>query len=383
MQKKLLPLLVPSLFISMMLHCSDNDFRAKDIRPLVKIVAEDTHELEKVEEIHLDEAESSLIGKITSIQIASNGNLYINDESSAAVHVYSSQGKFIRSFGSFGQGPGEFQHNIIIRVSRDQLGVVDIGARRISFFSLDGTYLQALNWAEDPDILTVAGNFDFSSDGTKIYLDGISKKLPPEKICAKSFSIVQYNSRMQPITVAGAFDPYSVQYCDQFNKRTIVRVDAAGNIYTMQELIPRISRYAPDFGTLEYINIYTPQWELAFSETRRFDYMQPDIVHSRAAGLEIGKVSGNIYSYHFTTELKWTAKEGTRQREKVMQLYLTVLDSAGNVLISGTPLPINGPFGIDDKEYLYHFIEDLPDQRVLAKYRLKPIIPQKTTKGAE
>ena len=78
MEKKLLPLLVPSLLISMMLHCSDDDFRAKDIRPLVKIAAEDTHELEKVEEIHLNEAESSLIGKITSIQIASNGNIYIN-----------------------------------------------------------------------------------------------------------------------------------------------------------------------------------------------------------------------------------------------------------------------------------------------------------------
>jgi sugar lactone lactonase YvrE len=88
-----------------------------------------------------------------SIAIASNGDIYISEGHSgqqpkpppgtvARISMFTSDGGFIRSFGTLGSGPGEFRtpHDIAIDAD-DRLWVADRGNHRIQILDTDGKYL--------------------------------------------------------------------------------------------------------------------------------------------------------------------------------------------------------------------------------------------------
>ena len=54
------------------------------------------------------------------------------------VQVYDNDGRFLRSFGNRGQGPGEFVRPRGLAVVGDRVVVEDISMRRLSHFDLEG-----------------------------------------------------------------------------------------------------------------------------------------------------------------------------------------------------------------------------------------------------
>jgi hypothetical protein len=88
----------------------------------------------------------------TSIVAAPNGDLYIteghslqlptNADTVARVSRFTKDGKFVRSFGQFGSGPGEFQvpHDIAMD-ARGRLYVADRGNNRVQVLEQDGTFI--------------------------------------------------------------------------------------------------------------------------------------------------------------------------------------------------------------------------------------------------
>jgi DNA-binding beta-propeller fold protein YncE len=97
----------------------------------------------------------------TAIAIARTGNIYISDGyRNAAIHVFSPEGKYVRSWGKPGTGPGEFRivHSVHID-RRDQVYVADRLNNRVQVFDLDGNYLREyadLHWPN----YAVVGNDD-------------------------------------------------------------------------------------------------------------------------------------------------------------------------------------------------------------------------------
>ncbi len=70
------------------------------------------------------------------ISTDSRGHIYIADARSSSIRVFSSEGEFVKSIGSRGQGPGEFLDVTSMVVdSRDDLIVVDHFNMRITRFS--------------------------------------------------------------------------------------------------------------------------------------------------------------------------------------------------------------------------------------------------------
>jgi len=63
------------------------------------------------------------------------------DSSFNCVHVFSYQGKRIRSWGTYGNKSGEFKNPWGITICRDIVFVVDSGNRRIQAFTLQGEYI--------------------------------------------------------------------------------------------------------------------------------------------------------------------------------------------------------------------------------------------------
>ena len=73
------------------------------------------------------------------------GNFYVTDWDKRAILKYDPSGKYVRTIGRQGQGPGEFQNLSVVRFDRDgALYVTDLSSRRISFFDKDGTYLRQI-----------------------------------------------------------------------------------------------------------------------------------------------------------------------------------------------------------------------------------------------
>ena len=82
----------------------------------------------------------------TDIIVAPNGDIFISDghggDSNARILKFTKDGKFIKTWGKKGTGPGEFDtpHNLAFD-SRGRLFVADRGNSRIQIFDQEGTFL--------------------------------------------------------------------------------------------------------------------------------------------------------------------------------------------------------------------------------------------------
>jgi sugar lactone lactonase YvrE len=83
----------------------------------------------------------------TDIIVAPNGDIFISDghggDSNARILKFTKDGKFIKTWGKKGAGPGEFDtpHNLAFD-SRGRLFVADRGNSRIQIFDQEGTFLE-------------------------------------------------------------------------------------------------------------------------------------------------------------------------------------------------------------------------------------------------
>jgi hypothetical protein len=72
--------------------------------------------------------------------VDSHGNIYVADYQPTVIKVYDSSGKFLRTIGRQGSGPGEFQVAALLMVN-DTLVVHDSRQTRTSTFTTDGKFI--------------------------------------------------------------------------------------------------------------------------------------------------------------------------------------------------------------------------------------------------
>ncbi len=75
-----------------------------------------------------------------------NGQIYIADPSDQAIKVFDADGKYVKTIGSKGGGPGEFQGIIDLRFLPDgRFAALDFRSRRLSIFDENGEFLTSFN----------------------------------------------------------------------------------------------------------------------------------------------------------------------------------------------------------------------------------------------
>ena len=121
------------------------------------------------------------------------GNFYVTDWDKREILKYDPSGKYIRTIGRKGQGPGEFQNLSVVRFDRKgTLYVTDLSSQRISFFDKDGTYLRQTPL---PDVFE-----DLYIGTTGGYIS--SRTIPAESDDGMAFKIVDgfFNDKFELMT---------------------------------------------------------------------------------------------------------------------------------------------------------------------------------------
>lgn len=83
---------------------------------------------------------SAYLKKPIGLTADNNDNVYILDIYSMSVKKFDSSGKFIKSIGRSGQGPGELYYPSLIFIYKDTLNIMSFGSQKMSKFDLEGNF---------------------------------------------------------------------------------------------------------------------------------------------------------------------------------------------------------------------------------------------------
>jgi len=95
------------------------------------------------EEFSIGEGEfdEDMFAELTSLDVDSDGKIYILDRKDKKVKIFDSAGKFVKKFGRDGQGPGEMYMPVSLQVTHNnEIVIGDATNQRLMFFSLEGEF---------------------------------------------------------------------------------------------------------------------------------------------------------------------------------------------------------------------------------------------------
>jgi len=86
-------------------------------------------------------AEEYMFANPSYVDADSKGNIYVADAMDKVIKVFNPEGKYLKSIGGSGQGPGEFQRLYSIIIDKnDFIHVYDVGLRRLTIFNQNGKF---------------------------------------------------------------------------------------------------------------------------------------------------------------------------------------------------------------------------------------------------
>lgn len=88
--------------------------------------------------------ESALLASIADVALSDRGYLLIADPIDANVKLYDDVGRWLRTLGRPGDGPGELRQPTALALKHDSVFVLDTHHARLSVFSIDGPFLKSV-----------------------------------------------------------------------------------------------------------------------------------------------------------------------------------------------------------------------------------------------
>lgn len=192
--------------------------------------AEPLFQLEPTLELAQDPAsEESLLYRVADFARGADGNYYVADAGNARVAVFDAEGRYVRSFGRPGQGPGELGSTFrLVGPLEDEVQVFDVRAQRTLRFASDGTFL-------DTVALATTGRLDslvHDPDGTRVATRDRTER--QENLTLSGGVLEVYPPGVEEASVEVATDPTpswvltTVEIGDGGVATTVVQIPFAG-----------------------------------------------------------------------------------------------------------------------------------------------------------
>jgi hypothetical protein len=90
-------------------------------------------------------ADHYMLGSVGDLAVSPNGSMYVYDPSVPSIRMYDSTGRYVRSVGRGGAGPGEYRANSGLEVLKDgRVLLWDTGKWRINIYSPSGEFLSQI-----------------------------------------------------------------------------------------------------------------------------------------------------------------------------------------------------------------------------------------------
>jgi len=141
--------------------------------PKEPMYGEDVFILE--EELSIGEAEGSeeyMFSQIRGIAVDDEERIYVADRKGSHIKVFDKNGKYLRTVGRKGQGPGEIGGPRSVSItSENEIMVPDLFIRRLAFFTLEGKFIKNISTAK-MDLMTTK----IDSKGNIISIDAVREE---------------------------------------------------------------------------------------------------------------------------------------------------------------------------------------------------------------
>ncbi len=194
--------------------------------------------------------------EVSNFVVDDDMTLYALDFKDRKVKVFDDAGRFVRSFGKQGQGPGELQMPAGIHLtSSNELIVEDAMGRKLVYFTKEGTFIKEVSFADKMALVNILmgpkGNFigrELKLDGQKVFFE--IKKLDPG---LKSLFPLDQIEFALPV-------PGSGKKINLMDMLSVYQFDSSGHIYYGRNLDYEIKVYTPDGTHVKSIQKeYEPQ----------------------------------------------------------------------------------------------------------------------------
>jgi len=106
---------------------------------------------------------------IDDVAVDNVGRMYVLERSDQTIRVFSSSGKYLKSLGRRGDGPGEFRNARALLIRSGSLWVLDYGNSRVTAFGLEGGAVRT--FVVNPAVRGVASVADVTTRGFLVYVN--------------------------------------------------------------------------------------------------------------------------------------------------------------------------------------------------------------------
>ena len=297
----------------------------------------------------------ALFSDIRQIAVDARENIYVLDGKESQVKVFDREGKHLRTIGRPGQGPGELDNPRSISISSDEIVVTET-SRRLSFFSLDGSYLRTLSTKE-----TWALMAECDSQGNIIIT---TATLDPKE---PYYSYLKFDAQLNLLfEIARSPAPNASKGFNPFMPISYFRVGKDDNIiygypgdYTIQVISPQgklIKKITRDYGPVEVTEKEKKEVMGDAPPSIKFDFSRYHSAYRRFVADDEGRV---------------IVQSWEKDEPKDIFLY-DVFDAEGRYIVQ---VPIEGrPFAAL-KGKIYVSSEDEEGNPLVIRYHLTWKIP--------
>ena len=306
------------LAVCIILSCSQNNSSVKENNGVnyfynnkrLNLIETDTVRLNKITEI---KAVNNLnlnsdFNYPADIDFDSKDNLYILDYKKSSIKKFNLNGEFICSFGSKGNGPGEFIQGKSVSLLNDTVFVSDPNHKKAILFSTDGLYLNTIHFdcLAPEDIVKLSEGFcgtitgNINSDNKLYYvkdlwyfnsklkkanlITGLKIEINLSKFINPLATKIKFCTTDNLIYVSTRYEDYHIEVFDKYGnlksviKKPFIKVKASDEFIDKTEKKYRLKnenklhRFKAGFKYLRTIeNIYCDKYDRIWVKTATND----------------------------------------------------------------------------------------------------------------